>query len=140
MQTNKPFFVFVAILAAICVGFGVYVATLKSCSDPGNTLPVLECHKLYLAFGVLFAVAIMLALGAGFYALLDAPAGSSDHPGKQIFDTLSKSLVPVITLVLGYYFGSAQVSSKSSPPEKSAAEIGAAVPGASAAASTTAAK
>ena len=121
MEEKKPFFTFVAMLVLLCAAFGAYVATLKSCSDPTNQLPVLECHKLYLAFGVLFAVAIMLALGAAFYALIAKPADAADHPGKQIFDTLSKTLVPVITLVLGYYFGSAQVSSKTAPTEKVAA-------------------
>ena len=69
----------------------------------------MECYKLYMAFGVLFAVAVVLALGAGLYALVP-PNAEGDHPGKDIFDTLSKTLLPVVTLVLGYYFGSSQTN------------------------------
>ena len=137
MDQNKPFFSFLAVLVALCVAFGFYVASLKSCSATDNALPGLECHKLYLAFGVLFAVAIMLALGAAFYALI-APPTTGDHPGKQIFDTLSKSLVPVITLVLGYYFGSAQVSAKSASEKASPPETKASVPAPAASAGASA--
>jgi hypothetical protein len=111
MNSNKSFFAFLLVLFVMCAGVGLYVFNISSCAEQAATFPIMECYKLYMAFGVLFAVAIMLALGAGFYALVPPPP-SGDHPGKQIFDTLSKTLLPVITLVLGYYFGSAQVGVK----------------------------
>lgn len=114
MGAHKSFFIFLGVLTLLTICFGVYVHDLKSCVEQAPLFPIVDCHKLYLAFGVLFAVAIMLSLGAAFYALVPPPA-TGDHPGKQIFDTLSKSLLPVVTLVLGYYFGSAQVASPPTP-------------------------
>ena len=118
MEKHKSFFSFLAVLVVAGVGFGFYVSTLQSCGSQGSTLPVMECHKLYMAFGVLFAVALMLALGAAFYALVPPP-DEKDHPGKQIFDTLAKTLLPIVTLVLGYYFGS--TGSGSTPPKEKGA-------------------
>ncbi len=120
MNPHRSFFAFLAVLFVMCGGVGFYVFQLDSCARQAAALPVMECYKLYLAFGVLFAVAIMLALGAGFYVLVPAPA-SGEHPGKQIFDTLSKTLLPVITLVLGYYFGSTQLSQR--PAAEKAAPV-----------------
>jgi ABC-type dipeptide/oligopeptide/nickel transport system permease component len=118
MNSHKSFFVFLLVLFLMCSGVGLYVFHLDSCAKQADAFPIMECYKLYMAFGVLFAVAIMLSLGAGFYALIPPPA-AGDHPGKLIFDTLSKTLLPVITLVLGYYFGSAQVTNNAAA-EKSA--------------------
>jgi hypothetical protein len=112
----KPFFAFLLVLFVMCGGVAFYVFNIDSCAQQATVFPVMECYKLYMAFGVLFAVAMMLALGAGFYALVPPPP-SGDHPGKQIFDTLSKTLLPVITLVLGYYFGSAQASVQTGPEQ-----------------------
>lgn len=116
MDTLKPFFVFLTLLVLLCAGVGVYAYHIDSCVQTRDYLPVVECYKLYMAFGVLFAVAVILALGAGIYALIP-PNGQGDHPGKNIFDTLSKTLLPVVTLVLGYYFGRSQVASSARAPD-----------------------
>jgi ABC-type dipeptide/oligopeptide/nickel transport system permease component len=114
MNTHKPFFAFLILLVLLCAGVGFYAYRIDSCAANAAVFPVMECYKLYMAFGVLFAVAVILALGAGFYALVP-PHSQGDHPGKAIFDTLSKTLLPVVTLVLGYYFGSAQVTAPQRP-------------------------
>ena len=109
MDSTKPFYIFVALLAAAGVAFGFYVSGLTSCKDLAPATGAFtqgDCHKLYLAFGVLFAVAVMLALGAAFYALLPPPSTGTKNPGEQIFDAFTKILPPIVTLVLGYYFGS----------------------------------
>jgi hypothetical protein len=49
------------------------------------------------------------------------PPSTGEHPGKQIFDTLAKTLLPVVTLVLGYYFGSAQVNHGALAPQAASA-------------------
>jgi hypothetical protein len=107
MQDHKSFFVFLAVLALAGVGFGYHVSTLQDCGAETSKLPATECHRLYLAFGVLFAVGLLLSLGAAFYVLIPTPSDGKPHPGKDVFDTLSKSLLPVVTLVLGYFFGNA---------------------------------
>ena len=109
MTNMRSFFGFLAVIVLVTVAFGLYVYSLSSCTD--STLSAIECHKLYLAFGVLFTVAIMLALGAGFFALVPAK-DDKDSPGRPIFDTFAKTLPPIATLVLGYYFGSAQTTAQ----------------------------
>ena len=57
-MNTKPLFAFIGALLVAGIAFGFYVSGLEPCSR--SSLGALECHKLYLAFGVLFAVAIML--------------------------------------------------------------------------------
>jgi uncharacterized protein (UPF0333 family) len=121
MKDKAPFFVFLLLVIVAGIGFGYYSKDIE-CSKV-TSISGLECYRLYLAFGVLFAVAVMLAIAAAFYTLIPAPA-QGDHPGKLVFDTMSKSLLPVVTLVLGYYFGSSQpagTATKEKPPGQSAA-------------------
>lgn len=139
MNSHKSFFAFLLVLFVMCSGVGLYVFNLDSCAQQAAAFPIMECYKLYMAFGVLFAVAIMLSLGAGFYALIPPPA-SGDHPGKLIFDTLSKTLLPVITLVLGYYFGSAQVTNNAAADKHAKAQAQPSAQGASAPPSGTSGK
>ena len=105
MKEKGPFFLFLLLVIVAGIGFGYYSKDIE-CSKV-TSISGLECYRLYLAFGVLFAVAVMLAIAAAFYTLIPAPS-QGDHPGKLVFDTMSKSLLPVVTLVLGYYFGSSQ--------------------------------
>jgi hypothetical protein len=106
----RPFYFFLAAVLIAVIAFGLYVRELTDCST--SLIGPLECHKLYLAFGVLFAIVIMLIIGAGLYALVPAPT-SGEAPGKSIFDGFIKVLPPIATLVLGYYFGSTQTTAKS---------------------------
>lgn len=124
----KAFFLFVGALLVAGIAFGLYVSGLDKCSVMAarNTgFTELECHKLYLAFGVLFAVAILLLLSAAFYAFVPPPQGAHEHPGKQIFDNFMKVLPPIVTLVLGYYFGS---MSPANPPKDHSGPAAAQVP------------
>ncbi len=105
----KAFFGFVGALLIAGIAFGLYISSLDKCSvmaAGSSGITDIECHKLYLAFGILFAIALLLLLAAAFYAFVPAPQGSTEVPGKQIFDNFTKILPPIITLVLGYYFGS----------------------------------
>jgi hypothetical protein len=105
----RPFYLFLLAVFGCVIGFGVYVSSLTNCNE--SKIGPLECHKLYLAFGVLFAIGVLLVVGAGLFALLPAPS-SGDAPGKSVFDGFIKVLPPIATLVLGYYFGSTQTETK----------------------------
>lgn len=130
----KSFFLFLGVLVLAGLGFGFYANGI-SCKPGSTSVTVLDCYRLYLAFGVLFAVAMLLALSAAFYVLIPAPAAPASHPGQQVFDTMAKSLLPVVTLVLGYYFGSSQAPSAQ---EKAAEQTAPAASSAQAAASVSA--
>ena len=125
MKEKLPFFLFLILIVAAGIGFGYYATDIK-CSAV-TSISGLECFRLYRAFGVLFAVAVLLAIAAAFYALLPPPQ-QGDNPGKQIFDTFSKSLLPIVTLVLGYYFGSSQsaaTANKPQPPDAASSAVSA---------------
>jgi hypothetical protein len=114
----RAFFTFVGALLVAGIAFGLYISGLEKCSviaAGGSGITAIECHKLYLAFGVLFAIAILLLLAAAFYAFVPAPTGVSEAPGKLIFENFIKIFPPIITLVLGYYFGS--TGNNSAKPE-----------------------
>ena len=122
---------FVAALLFAGIAFGLYVSGLDKCSvmaarNAGFT--ELECQKLYLAFGVLFAVALLLLLSAAFYAFVPAPTGATDSPGRQIFENFVKILPPIVTLVLGYYFGSAGTNAASKEPKVAGPSVAASAP------------
>ncbi len=117
MKDKIPFFSFLVLVGLSGVGFAYYAKDI-SCTQI-TSIAGLDCFRLYLAFGVLFAVAVLLAVSAAFYALLPPPA-QGEHPGKQIFDTMAKSLLPIVTFVLGYYFGSSQTASQSAQTTSSA--------------------
>ncbi|MCE4553987.1 hypothetical protein [Pelomonas cellulosilytica] len=103
MKAIVPFFLFLLILVGAGIGFGFYAKDID-CRTV-TSIAGLECYRLYLAFGVLFTVAVLMAMAAAFYVLVPPPAAGG-HPGQSVFDTFAKSLVPVVTLVLGFYFGS----------------------------------
>jgi hypothetical protein len=116
---TKSFLIFMFVLLLAAVFFGVYIHTLTDCKSMANSpagFTLVDCHKLYLAFGVLFGASMLLLVAAGLYALVPPPTGATDSPGKAIFDGFLKALIPIITLVLGYYFGSASSSSKAQGP------------------------
>ena len=121
---NKTLGWFLGILLLVFVAFLLYIAWLTPCSPSeqiakgmvSGDFTVFECHKLYLSFGVLFAVVMMLLLSAGLYVFVRPTAGQED-PAKNVFDTFSKVLLPIATLILGYYFGTGAL--KAPPAGKS---------------------
>ena len=80
----KAFFTFVGALLIAGIAFGLYISGLDKCSvvaASNSGITAIECHKLYLAFGVLFAIAILLLLAAAFYAFVPAPTGAKNYRG-----------------------------------------------------------
>jgi hypothetical protein len=74
----------------------------------------LEKSKMYFAAAVLAFLAFIFMLAAILYGLGPEPtASSTDAPGKVIFDACVKIIPPMVTLILGFYFGTVQEKSQS---------------------------
>lgn len=99
---EDKFQAFVALLAFFVAVFIWHIRDLKC--DDSNGFDV-QCHKMYMSFGVLFCIGIMLLASGGFYVFLPKPSTGTDYPAKEVFDSFAKQLIPIATLVLGYYFG-----------------------------------
>jgi hypothetical protein len=102
---NLKLYAFMVMLVVFVVAF-LYNLKSLGCDKAAADFSVLECHKLYMSFGVLFSIGIMLLVSAGLYILSEPPEDKADIPAKNVFDSFAKQLIPIATLVLGYYFGS----------------------------------
>lgn len=93
----------------VAIGFGVIVVALianlvkpysKNIVYDASTF--FEVRRLFFAAGVLAVLAFLLVLSIAIYA---ATEDAGETPAKVIFDSMTKIVPPIITLVLGYYFG-----------------------------------
>ena len=95
----------------IVVGVAILAALLitKMFQPSGVVIPYdaasyFEVRKLFFAAGVLAVLGFMLILSIAVYMSL-SQSNPAISAGKDIFDSMVKVVPPIITLVLGYYFG-----------------------------------
>jgi hypothetical protein len=72
------------------------------------------------AAGVLAVLAFLLVLGIAAHMAVPAGQTTPTEAGRAVFDSLIKVVPPIITLVLGFYFGqtsTAPTASEQSPPQ-----------------------
>lgn len=70
----------------------------------------LEVRRLYFAGGAVAALGLVFLEGMGMYFYGCPQAGcavGATVPGKQIFEACVQVIPPLITPILGYYFGKA---------------------------------
>ena len=108
---------FVITLLAVC-SLAAYVAR-RMFNVPER--PQYEMSKMYFAAAVLAFLAYIFMLSIIVYALGPGPTPpSTDSPGKIIFDACVKIIPPLVTLIIGFYFGTSQQSNQPPPLEKKA--------------------
>lgn len=74
-----------------------------------GTFEDFEKSKLYFAAAVLAFLAYTFLLAMILYALGPEPADpAKDSPSKVIFDACVKVIPPMVTLIIGFYFGASQ--------------------------------
>ena len=113
---NKATAAFLGIVAGVFLAFLVYIYKLPSCVEmAGAGFDRFECHKLFLSFGALFGVVMLLLISAGLY-IFNPPPANSENAAKNVFDTFAKVLLPIATLILGYYFGTGNMKASSTDP------------------------
>lgn len=101
---NTRLYVFFAMVTGFVVAFVLHIQSLECRADTPEYFD-LECHKMYMSFGVLFCIGILLLVSGGIYILQNPPEDKQEFPARNVFDSFTKQLVPIATLVLGYYFG-----------------------------------
>lgn len=112
--------VVIAVIAALLVFTGVFMYYISHRQPPAGAEPF-EYYRMFFAYGILVAIAVLLVLAAALYFLAGSTAKPENQAGKEIFDSFIKILPPIATLVIGYYFGTTQANKP--VPEKSEKQI-----------------
>ncbi|WP_448093663.1 hypothetical protein [Pseudomonas lini] len=104
MSRNTLFVITVVIVS----GLAAYVA--HGMFDVG-TFDDPQKSRMYFGASVLAFLAFIFLLSIIVYALGPEPsAPSTESPGKIIFDSCVKIIPPIVTLIVGFYFGTAESS------------------------------
>jgi len=102
MSRNNMFIITLVIVSSLAA----YVA--HGMFDVG-TMNEFEKSKMYFAAAVLAFLAFIFMLAIIMYGLGPEPKESStESPGKVIFDACVKVIPPMVTLIIGFYFGASQ--------------------------------
>lgn len=75
----------------------------------------LQVRQLYFTSGMIGILGLIFLLSMGFYFFscsVGLCENGKENPGKIIFDACLQSIPPLITLVLGYYFGKKEDSTE----------------------------
>ena len=81
-------------------------------------------RRLYFAAGTITGLGIIFTLSmAMYYWTTPVPEAGGIFPGKEIFEACVQIIPPIITLVLGYYFGASTPSPTVAPDELSISQI-----------------
>ncbi|BCT69530.1 hypothetical protein [Nitrosospira sp. NRS527] len=100
-----PSMIFVITLGIVS-GLAGYVAYRMFAVPPR---PQYDMSKMYFAAAVLAFLAFIFMLSMIVYAFGPEPKSPSiDSPGKTIFDSCVKIIPPLVTLIIGFYFGTSQ--------------------------------
>ena len=92
---------------ASLLGTGIMYAMFR-----GKPFEIFEMSRLYFAAGTLAVLSFIFLISMILYAFGPTPAGV-ESPGKVIFEACAKVIPPIVTLVLGFYFGAQTRSSPS---------------------------
>jgi hypothetical protein len=83
-----------------------------------------ERSRMYFAAAVLAFLAFIFLMSMILYVFgPDVPSGAGEAPGKVIFDACVKIIPPMVTLIIGFYFGSAHERSVAAKGVASAAPV-----------------
>ncbi|WP_062060835.1 hypothetical protein [Cellvibrio sp. OA-2007] len=77
---------------------GIIFVLVKQRESSDNSRIISFGAVILTGIGLLFALAMAM-----FY--FEQPDAAINSPGKEIFDKCATILPPIITLILGYYFG-----------------------------------
>jgi hypothetical protein len=102
MEQSQLLFVVFAITSVLAAG--IMFAMFR-----GKPFDRFEMSRLYFAAGTLAVLSFVFLVSMILYAL--GPDGASeDSPGKVIFEACVKVIPPIVTLIIGFYFGAQQRS------------------------------
>lgn len=102
MSRNMLFVITLSIVSALAayVAHGMFAV---------GKMPEFEMSKMYFAAAVLAFLAFIFILAIIVYAFgPEATPPSNETPGKTIFEACVKVIPPLVTLIIGFYFGTSQ--------------------------------
>ena len=104
--------VFLTIVLSFYLLIGIILIIKVSLQPKEPITP--ELRQLHLAAGILTGVSLIFLIAMGLYFFQE---GTDKAAGRDIFDACVKILPPIITLVLGYYFGRSAREPKPGPEQ-----------------------
>lgn len=97
---DKGFLIFTGMMVALALAMIIAIWS-------GRTAKTFETRRLFFAAGILTGLVLILLESMGMYYLSKPPSvGVAAYPAKEIFEGCLQIVPPIITLVIGYYFGS----------------------------------
>jgi ABC-type dipeptide/oligopeptide/nickel transport system permease subunit len=111
MSRNTLFVISLVVVSALSAGvaYGMFAV---------GRMDNFEMSKMYFAAAVLAFLAFIFLLAMIFYAVgPEATSSTAESPGKGIFDACVKVIPPLVTLIIGFYFGA---TSDKAPTTKAA--------------------
>lgn len=83
-----------------------------------------ETRRLYFAAGTLTGLGLLFALSMGmYYWETPSPTPNGSSAGKEIFEACLNVVPPIVTFILGYYFGASQRSHNKGEMDRSETQI-----------------
>jgi hypothetical protein len=99
MSRNSLFVIALVLVSALAAYVAKGMFDVGPMKDPAMS-------KMYFAAAVLAFLAFIFMLGIIVYGLGPEPQPpATDAPGKAIFDACAKIIPPMVTLIIGFYFG-----------------------------------
>jgi hypothetical protein len=120
MQDSKAMWGLIVVtgILALAVIIGAYWVAEPGWSNLEAQKLFFEVRRLFFAAGVLAMLGFLLILGVAVYVWGPPAQGGGEAPGKFVFDSMIKIIPPIITLVLGFYFGQATGSRPAQEPQR----------------------
>lgn len=114
---NPEYFFGFTILIFSLAGAIAYIAMNMHSGHRSDDPPTvrLEVRRLYFVGGAISALGLVFLEGMGMYYFSCPSTGcavGAEVPGKKIFEACVQVIPPLITLILGYYFGKTTARSK----------------------------
>jgi hypothetical protein len=97
MNNNRSLIILSIIAAVLAVGF--MFAMFR-----GEPFKNFEMSRLYFAAGTLAVLAFLFLMSMIFY-VFGPETSEGEAPGKAVFDACVKVIPPIVTLIIGFYFG-----------------------------------
>lgn len=102
MQTNFDILFFVLSTLLTFMLMAIFLNGTRAANKSSDPEEALEVRRMHFAAGVVLGLCYILVL-----SMLMAFMGDGENSmGARVFDNVKTFIPPIITLVLGYYFGS----------------------------------
>ena len=104
MVDNMGFLIYSFAIFALLVGVIILIPTLSKAHNNEQESYRLQVRQLYFVSGMVGVLGLIFLEAMGMY-YFENNMNITDNAGKNIFEACLKTIPPLITLVLGYYFG-----------------------------------